>query len=150
MFSNLDRDLIAPDHGPGLGVTDVTFNVTTPARLKWPRRHPHPDRRIPLTGGPFVSCPQCMSAIRDRIAASAGYCARCQDFTLMCAAGRSLLSPDVMSRTGWHWPCTSAGITRWQVTNQNGVTTVLLCAAHGSELASGRVSWIVHPVFIGT
>lgn len=68
----------------------------------------------------------------------------------MCAAGRSLLSPDVMSRTGWHWPCTSAGITKWQVTHQNGATIVLLCAVHGTELASGRVSWIVHPVFIGT
>jgi hypothetical protein len=147
MFSNPDRNLIAPDHGPGLGVTDVTFNATTPVGHKRPRRHS--DRRVPAAGVPSVRCPQCLTAIRDRIAVSAGYCARCQDFTLMCAAGRSLVSPDVMTRTGWHWPCTSAGITKWQVTNQNGVTIVLMCGVHGAELASGQVSWIVHPVFIG-
>jgi hypothetical protein len=150
MFSNPDRNLIAPDHGLGLSVTGVTVNAATPARPKWPRRHSHPKGRVSPAGAPSARCPQCLSAIRDRIAVSAGYCARCQDFTLMCAAGRRLVSPDVMTRTGWHWPCTSAGMTKWRVTDQNGMTTVLLCAAHGMELASGRVSWIVQPVFIGT
>jgi hypothetical protein len=90
-----------------------------------------------------------MSAIRDRIAVTAGYCSRCQDFTLMCAAGRRLISPDVMTRTGWHWPCTLTGISQWQLTQEENPTTVLLCTAHSEELASGRVPWIVQPVFIG-
>jgi hypothetical protein len=148
MFRNPDRNLIAPEHGPGLGVTDVAFEAAAPGRPKRPRRHT--DRRSPLAGGASARCPQCKTVIRDRIAVSAGYCAQCQDFTLMCAAGRRLVSPDVMSRSGWHWPCTSAGIAKWQVTHQNGVTIVLLCDAHGEELASGRVSWIVEPVFIGS
>ena len=148
MFRNPDRNLTAPNQGAGAGGTDVTFTAPAPARAKWPRRHS--DRRVPLIGASSASCPQCKTAIRDRIAVSAGYCAQCQDFTLMCAAGRRLVSPDVMSSSGWHWPCTSTGITKWQVTHQNGVTIVLLCAEHGEELASGRVSWIVEPVFIGT
>jgi hypothetical protein len=147
MFRNPDRNLIAPSHELGLGVTNVAVQATTSARSRWPRRPS--DKRAPLAGAPPGTCPQCLTAIRDRIAVGAGYCDRCQDFTLMCAAGRRLVSPDVMSRSGWHWPCTSTGVTKWQVTHQNGVTIVLLCAAHGAELASGKVSWIVEPVFIG-
>jgi len=148
MFRNPDRNLVAPNHEPALGVADVTVKASAPVRAKWPRRHS--DRRFPLAGASSARCPQCTTAIRDRIAVRAGYCAQCQEFTLMCAAGRRLVSPDVMSRSGWHWPCTSTGISKWQVTHQNGVTIVLLCAAHGEELASGQVSWIVEPVFIGT
>ena len=147
MFRNTDRNLMAPKHVPSLDVTDVALNAAEPARPKKSRRLS--ERRLPLAGTPPAHCPRCRTAIRDRIAVSAGYCAECQDFTLMCAAGRRLVSPDVMSRSGWHWPCTSTGVTKWQVTHQNGVTVVLLCAAHGEELASGRVSWIVEPVFIG-
>jgi hypothetical protein len=146
MFRNSDRYLLTPDR-PGPGVRDVTFNAPTPARMKPSRRSS--GWRIPLAGHHSVRCPQCLSVIRDRIAVTAGYCAECQDFTLMCAAGRRLVSPDVMTRTGWHWPCISAGVTKWQVTQRNDPTTVLLCAAHSAELESGLVPWIVKPVFIG-
>jgi hypothetical protein len=150
MFDNPDRSLITPDHEPGLRVAEVVLDATTtPARAKGLRLRRDGGKRVPLGRAPTVSCPQCRSAIRDRIALSAGYCARCREFTLMCAAGRRLVSPDVMTRTGWHWPCTSAGTTRWQVTAHTGVAIVLLCAVHGTDLASGRASWIVEPVFLG-
>jgi len=34
----------------------------------------------------------------------------------MCAAGRRIVSPDVMFRTSWHSPCTTIGEVPWEVT----------------------------------
>jgi len=87
--------------------------------------------------------------IRDRVAIGAGYCNRCQDFTLMCAAGRRLVSPDVTTRTSWHYPCTAIGTARWQVSRAGLPIMVLLCADHDAELAGGRVSWLENPTFLG-
>jgi hypothetical protein len=94
-------------------------------------------------------CPHCRLMIRDQVAISAGYCARCQDFTLMCAAGRGLVNPDVTTRTSWHWPCTSTGTARWQVTRRGGPEAFLVCPEHDAELAAGHVAWIEHPQFLG-
>ena len=137
MFRISDRTLIRQDQGAS--------TESQPARRKRAR---HPDRRAPVAYQMAI-CPHCRLMIRDQVAISAGYCARCQDFTLMCAAGRGLVSPDVVTRTSWHWPCTSLGTARWQVTRANGPAVFLLCPEHDAELAAGHVSWIEHPLFMG-
>jgi hypothetical protein len=113
------------------------------------KRARQPGRQSPAAKYQTAICPRCRLMIRDRVAIGAGYCARCQEFTLMCAAGRALISPDVTARTSWHWPCTSIGAARWQVTRGTGPAFYLLCPDHDAELAAGYVSWIEHPLFLG-
>jgi len=146
MFRNSDRHVITQDLGRGHEAGDGARKAE-PGRKKWPRRHS--DSRPQVTAYQIAICPQCRLLIRDEIAINAGYCARCRDFTLMCAAGRRLVSPDVTTRTAWHWPCTAIGTARWQVTRPSGAELVVLCPVHDSELAAGRISWIVQPVFVG-
>jgi hypothetical protein len=133
MFRISDRTLIRQDQG--------NSSESQPARRKRARHT--------AAAYQMAICPHCRLMIRDQVAISAGYCARCQDFTLMCAAGRGLVSPDVVTRTSWHWPCTSTGTARWQVTRANGPVDFLLCPEHDAELAAGRVSWIEDPQFMG-
>lgn len=143
MFRNSDRDLIMQDQGR----VNAAGAQQQPARRR--RARHHPADRQPVTAFQVAICPKCRLMIRDQVAIGAGYCARCQDFTLMCAAGRRLVSPDVTTRTSWHWPCTSAGTARWQVTHARAAMFVLLCPDHDAELAAGRISWIEQPLFMG-
>jgi hypothetical protein len=138
MFRNSDRTLTR--HDPGRS------NESQPARRRWGRQS---GGRAPGVAYQLAICPRCRLMIRDQVAISAGYCARCQDFTLMCGAGRGLVSPDVTARTSWHWPCTSTGTTRWQISRASGPAVFLLCPEHDAELAAGRVSWIEQAHYIG-
>jgi len=142
MFRNSDRNLISQ----GQSRLPATAGEG-PARGKRARRQ-HGGRQH-VTAFQGAICPNCRLMIRDQVAIRAGYCARCQDFTLMCAAGRRLVSPDVTTRTSWHWPCTVTGTARWQVTAARGVIVVLLCPDHDAELAGGHVSWIEQSLFMG-
>ncbi len=47
-----------------------------------------------------------------------------------------------MSVTAWHTPCTSLGITPWQITLGSTERVTLLCATHDSQLRSGLAPWI--------
>jgi hypothetical protein len=94
----------------------------------------------PAAGG--WTCPQCGLAARDADAVRLGFCDRCNDFTGMCAAGRKVVCPDLMSMTSWHTPCTSHGSAKWQITLTAGVQVAVLCAAHDEEVRAGRVSWM--------
>jgi hypothetical protein len=78
------------------------------------------------------------------VEARLGFCSRCHDFTGMCAAGRRIVCPDMMSMTTWHSPCTSLGAVRWQITEGAGAVprVVSLCPAHDGELRAGRASWM--------
>jgi hypothetical protein len=164
MFRNSSRDLITPDKGRSpaaahdlpatawdlpVPARELPGPAHEPARGRWKRARRHPDGRPAGAGFPFAICPKCRLVIRDQVAIRAGYCGRCQDFTLMCAAGRRLVSPDVTTRTSWHWPCTAIGTARWQVSQGRVPIVVLLCAEHAEELAAGRVSWIEQPTFMG-
>lgn len=60
----------------------------------------------------------------------------------MCAAGRQIICPDMMSVTVWHTPCTSLGITCWQIKQDTIECVALLCAAHDTQLRSGLAPWI--------
>jgi hypothetical protein len=64
----------------------------------------------------------------------------------MCAAGRRIISPDMMSVTAWHTPCTSLGITPWQITEGTIEHVTLLCSTHDSQLRSGLAPWISRAV----
>jgi hypothetical protein len=105
-------------------------------------RNPPADPRILLAIGAPI-CPRCGSAFRDSIAIKAGYCSACQDFTRMCAAGRRIVSPDVMFRTSWHSPCTTIGEVPWEVTIGGEQVCVLLCARHDAGIAAGEAPWLL-------
>jgi hypothetical protein len=60
----------------------------------------------------------------------------------MCAAGRKIICPDMMTVTAWHTPCTSRGTVLWQVTQGPREQLALLCPAHDEQLRVGRASWI--------
>lgn len=143
MFRNANRDLVTQEQGHGPATNHE------PQRGRWKRSRRPPGEGSQVAAFQFAICPSCRLMIRDRVAITAGYCGRCQDFTLMCAAGRKLVSPDVTTRTSWHWPCTATGTATWQVTKARLPIVVLLCADHAAELAAGRVSWIEQPTFMG-
>jgi hypothetical protein len=64
----------------------------------------------------------------------------------MCAAGRKIICPDMMTVTTWHTPCTSLGTLTWQITEGASQQLALLCPAHDEQLGSGRASWISQAV----
>jgi hypothetical protein len=90
----------------------------------------------------FLTCPDCGLAIEDETAARLGFCGRCAEFTGMCAAGRKIISPDVMSVTSWHLPCTVLGLVEWEITYRGRKTVVRLCPEHDSQLKAGGQAWI--------
>jgi len=64
----------------------------------------------------------------------------------MCGAGRKLVSPDMMTVTSWHTPCTNLGVTTWQISHHGSLGTTLLCADHDAQLRAGDATWIRHAV----
>jgi predicted RNA-binding Zn-ribbon protein involved in translation (DUF1610 family) len=88
------------------------------------------------------TCPDCGLVTRDQVSIRLGFCSRCSDFTGMCAAGRKIICPDMMTVTAWHTPCTSRGIVLWQITQGARQQRALLCPAHDEQLRVGRASWI--------
>jgi hypothetical protein len=92
------------------------------------------------TGG--WSCPDCGLPTQDPVATRLGFCARCHEFTGMCAAGRKIVCSDVMSMTTWHTPCTNLGASSWQISQGATSRVVLLCPQHDAEVTAGRTSWL--------
>lgn len=88
------------------------------------------------------ACPDCGLPAHDADAARLGFCSRCHDFTGMCSAGRKVVCPDMMTLTTWHTPCTSLGVTPWQIDEGRAVRIVLLCAEHDRQVRSGQTPWI--------
>jgi len=60
----------------------------------------------------------------------------------MCGAGRKVVSPDMMTVTSWHTPCTHLGVTAWRISQRGIVRTTLLCAEHDAQLRAGDATWI--------
>ena len=87
-------------------------------------------------------CPDCGLATQDEIAVRLGFCDRCSEFTGMCGAGRKLVSPDMMTVTSWHTPCTNLGVSAWRISRRGIVRTTLLCADHDAQLRAGEATWI--------
>jgi hypothetical protein len=92
----------------------------------------------------FLACPDCGLAMDDA-AARLGFCSRCADFTGMCAAGRKIVCPDVMSVTSWHTPCTVLGVVGWEVTYGGRRVAARLCREHDAQLRVG-LPWISNAV----
>jgi hypothetical protein len=90
----------------------------------------------------LLACPDCGLPIEDETAARLGFCARCAGFTGMCAAGRKIVCPDVMSVTSWHMPCTVLGEVGWEITIAGRKVAARLCAEHDAQLRAGSVPWI--------
>jgi len=88
------------------------------------------------------ACPECGLSSQDPVAARLGFCSRCSEFTGMCAAGRKLVSPDMMTVTSWHMPCTNLGVTAWRISHRGKLLTTLLCADHDAQLRAGDATWI--------
>ena len=88
------------------------------------------------------SCPDCGLPTQDPVAIRLGFCARCHEFTGMCAAGRKFICSDVMSMTTWHTPCTNLGASAWQI-SQGAISRVaLLCLQHDAEVRTRSTSWL--------
>ena len=94
----------------------------------------------PATGG--WSCPDCGLPTQDPVAVRLGFCARCHEFTGMCAAGRKIVCSDVMSMTTWHTPCTNLGASAWQISLGAISRVALLCPQHDAEVRSRSTSWL--------
>jgi hypothetical protein len=88
------------------------------------------------------ACPDCGLRSQDPVAARLGFCSRCSEFTGMCGAGRKLVSPDMMTVTSWHMPCTNLGVTAWRTSHRGQLQTTLLCPDHDSQLRAGDATWI--------
>lgn len=93
-----------------------------------------------IAGG--LSCPECGLRIDDPTLARLGFCPMCEAFTGMCAAGRKLVCPDVMTVTSWHTACTSIGTVSWEVTREGRTFVTRLCGDHDAELRAGHMPWI--------
>jgi hypothetical protein len=106
-------------------------------------------RDVPATISIVTICPACGLRIRDLIAARLGFCDRCREFTGMCAAGRSVVCPDMMTRTTWHTPCTDLGVLAWEITVGYGVSRTVLCRTHDMQVRFGGTPWIVDAVPLG-
>ena len=114
--------------------------VRKPARFSLLRRARRRSALQPDTGG--WSCPDCGLPTQDPVAIRLGFCARCHEFTGMCAAGRKIVCSDVMSMTTWHTPCTNLGASAWQI-SQGAISRVtLLCPQHDAEVRTCSTSWL--------
>ncbi|MGO8956116.1 MAG: hypothetical protein ACLQFR_01895 [Streptosporangiaceae bacterium] len=80
--------------------------------------------------------------IKDPAAARLGFCDRCHDFTGMCGAGRRIVSPDMMTLTSWHTPCTNPGAVPWEFSADGVARRALLCTEHDSQLRTGEAPWV--------
>jgi hypothetical protein len=92
------------------------------------------------------SCPDCGLPTRDPVATRLGFCSRCDEFTGMCAAGRRVVFPDVMSMTTWHSPCTNLGVSPWQISQGETKCVALLCPQHDADVKAGRTSFLSEAV----
>ena len=99
--------------------------------------------RSVLQSGPSGwSCPDCGLPTQDPVAIRLGFCARCHEFTGMCAAGRKIICSDVLSMTTWHTPCTNLGASAWQI-SQGAISRVaLLCLQHDADVRARSTSWL--------
>jgi hypothetical protein len=88
------------------------------------------------------ACPDCGLRSQDPVAARLGFCSQCSEFTGMCGAGRKLVSPDMMTVTSWHTPCTNLGVTAWRISHRGRLQTTLLCPEHDAQLRAGEATWI--------
>src|SRR5258708_20646354 len=100
-------------------------------------------RDVPATISIVTICPACGLRIRDLIAARLGFCDRCREFTGMCAAGRSVICPDMMTRTTWHTPCTDLGVVAWEITVDHGMSSTVLCRGHDMQVRYGGAPGVV-------
>jgi hypothetical protein len=89
-----------------------------------------------------VACPDCGVRIRDPVAARLGFCDRCKDFTGMCGAGRRIVSPDMMTLTSWHTPCTLPGTVSWEFGLNGAPLRTVLCVEHDFQVRSGAAPWV--------
>jgi hypothetical protein len=130
---------------PGRGEVSQSPDHTSergrePARTSLLRRARRRSAVRSNTGG--WSCPECRLPTKDPVAVRLGFCARCHEFTGMCAAGRKIVCCDVMSMTTWHTPCTNLGASAWQI-SQGAISRVaLLCPQHDAEVRAGRTWWL--------
>ncbi len=87
-------------------------------------------------------CPECGLVQDDPTLARLGFCARCEEFTGMCAAGRKIICPDVMTVTSWHTPCTNLGTATWDLSYRGRTFVARLCGVHDAEVNGGRTPWL--------
>jgi hypothetical protein len=106
-------------------------------------------RAAPAAVYSVTTCPSCGLRIRDLTAARLGFCDRCREFTGMCGAGRSVVCPDMMTRTTWHTPCTDLGVVAWEITIGHGQSKTVLCRAHDTQVRFGATPWILNAVPLG-
>ena len=126
----------SPDHPSEAG--------REPARKSLLRRARRGSGQRSTTGG--WSCPDCRLPTKDPVAVRLGFCARCHEFTGMCAAGRKIVCCDVMSMTTWHTPCTNLGASAWQISSGATSRVALLCPQHDAEVRTGRTWWLSEAV----
>jgi hypothetical protein len=90
----------------------------------------------------FSRCPECGLRIHDPTLARLGFCSVCEAFTGMCAAGRKIICPDVMTVTSWHTACTNLGTVSWEITQEGRTFAARLCSEHDAQVREGKMPWI--------
>ena len=60
----------------------------------------------------------------------------------MCGAGRRIVSPDMMTLTSWHTPCTLPGTLSWEFSLHGELLRTVLCVEHDFQVRTGAAPWV--------
>jgi hypothetical protein len=96
----------------------------------------YPANGLPANGSAFalVRCPSCGKRGRDL--KRCGYCARCDAFTMLCDAGRSITAESMLKAENWAHTCTGLAPTRYRLRTLAGdLVEAQLCPAHVAAAA---------------
>jgi hypothetical protein len=96
----------------------------------------YPANGLPTNGSVFalVRCPSC--GRRGPDLKRYGYCARCDAFTGLCDAGRSITAESMLKVEDWAHTCTGLAPGRYQLlTLTGGLVEAQLCPAHVAAAA---------------
>lgn len=91
----------------------------------------YPESGLPANGPVFarVRCPSCGKRGPDL--KRYGYCARCDAFTGLCDAGRSITAASMLKAEDWAHTCTGLAPGRYRLlTFAGGLVEAQLCPAH--------------------
>jgi hypothetical protein len=93
----------------------------------------------------FVRCPSCGKRWPDL--KRYGYCGRCDAFTGLCGAGRSITAESMLKAENWAHTCTGLAPARYRLlTLAGGLVEAQLCPAHVAAAARAGLRLTLVPV----
>lgn len=92
-----------------------------------------------------MKCPSCGKRGPDL--ERYGYCARCDAFTVLCDAGRSITAESMLKAEHWARTCTDLAPARYRLLTLAGdLVQAQLCPAHAAAAASAGLPLELVPV----